>query len=94
MSEPIKESIQKTIIDILCKYIDEEVDESQVTPEASFEALGIDSMDVVEIIFDLEETFDIDIPDPGEIEGMDNSFSTVQDLLTIANTIIAQKAAQ
>ncbi len=91
MSEPIQESTKKTIIDILCKYIDEDVDASQVTPEASFESLGIDSMDVVEIIFDLEETFDIDIPDPGEIADMDNSFSRVQDLLTIANSIITQK---
>ena len=91
MPDPIQDPIEQTIIEIICKYIDEEVDESQVTPQASFEALGIDSMDVVEIIFDLEEIYDIDIPDPSEFEGVDNNFSTVQDLLTIANTILAQK---
>ncbi len=88
MSDQTQKSSQEIILEILCKYIDEEVDHAQVLPEASFEALGIDSMDVVEIIFDLEETFDIEIPDPNEIEGMDENFSTVQDLLNIVNTLI------
>jgi acyl carrier protein len=88
MSDQTQKSSQEIVLEILCKYVDEKVDHSQVLPEASFEALGIDSMDVVEIIFDLEETFDIEIPDPGEIEGMDENFSTVQDLLNIVNTLI------
>lgn len=93
MSESSPEYSQDIIIEILCKYIEEGVDPTQVTPEANFEQLGIDSMDVVEIIFDLEETFDIDIPDPSEIEGMESNFNTVQDLLNIAQTIIAKKSA-
>jgi acyl carrier protein len=34
-----------------------------VTIDSSFEQLGIDSMDAVEILFALENVFDINIPD-------------------------------
>jgi acyl carrier protein len=40
------------------------VEESAVTPEASFiDDLGADSLDVVELIMALEEEFDLEIPD-------------------------------
>lgn len=40
------------------------VDESKVTEDASFiEDLGADSLDSVELIMQLEEAFDIQIPD-------------------------------
>ncbi|MCF8236828.1 MAG: acyl carrier protein [Saprospiraceae bacterium] len=40
------------------------VDESQVTPEASFtNDLGADSLDTVELIMEFEKEFDISIPD-------------------------------
>lgn len=40
------------------------VDDSQVTPEASFtNDLGADSLDTVELIMEFEKEFDISIPD-------------------------------
>ncbi|MGF7535390.1 acyl carrier protein [Bacillus mexicanus] len=40
------------------------VDKEQVTPEASFkEDLGADSLDVVEFIMELEDQFEIEVPD-------------------------------
>jgi len=40
------------------------VDESEVTPEASFtDDLGADSLDTVELIMEFEKEFDIQIPD-------------------------------
>ncbi|GAA9589326.1 acyl carrier protein [Helicobacter pylori] len=40
------------------------VDAAQVTPEAEFvKDLGADSLDVVELTMELEEEFDIEIPD-------------------------------
>lgn len=38
-------------------------DPAQVTVDSSFEELGIDSMDGVNIIFALENEFDINVPD-------------------------------
>ena len=40
------------------------VDESQVDPTASFvEDLGADSLDLVELVMEFEEAFELDIPD-------------------------------
>ena len=54
----IAESVTKIIIDKLG------VEESEITPEASFTAdLGADSLDTVELIMEFEREFDISIPD-------------------------------
>ena len=40
------------------------VEESRVVPEANFlDDLGADSLDIVELIMEFEEEFDIEIPD-------------------------------
>ena len=40
------------------------VDESKVTPEASFiDDLGADSLDTVELVMAFEEEFDVEIPE-------------------------------
>ncbi len=52
------EEIKRIVVDKL------QVDEKQVTQEASFiEDLGADSLDTVELVMDLEEHFGIEIPD-------------------------------
>ena len=54
----IAEKVKKIIIDRLG------VDESEVTPEASFtNDLGADSLDTVELIMEFEKEFDLSIPD-------------------------------
>ena len=39
------------------------VDAASLTDSATFDALGLDSLDLVEIAMGLEEEFDLDIPD-------------------------------
>ena len=40
------------------------VEPEEVTPEAAFiDDLGADSLDIVEMIMDIEEEFDLEIPD-------------------------------
>jgi len=57
MSE-IANRVKKIIVDKLG------VDESEVTPEASFtNDLGADSLDTVELIMEFEKEFNISIPD-------------------------------
>ncbi|HOM87154.1 MAG TPA: acyl carrier protein [Spirochaetota bacterium] len=52
------EKIKKIVVDQLG------VDESEVTPMASFvDDLGADSLDTVELVMALEEEFGIEIPD-------------------------------
>ena len=90
MSEQ-EQAPQEIILEILCRYIGEDVDTEKVTLDANLEDLGIDSMAVVEIIFDLEETFDIDVPNPGDAEGDNMNFTTVDDVINSIKTLIEQK---
>ncbi|MCB9081282.1 MAG: acyl carrier protein [Lewinellaceae bacterium] len=54
----IAERVSKIIVEKLG------VDESEVTPEASFTSdLGADSLDTVELIMEFEKEFDVSIPD-------------------------------
>lgn len=47
------------IRDIIAEKMD--IEASEITEESSFESMQIDSLDMVEIVMDLEEAFDISI---------------------------------
>jgi len=51
-----------------------ELDPSEITPESTFESLGIDSLDIVEMIMDLENELGI------ELEMEDEKIATFQEL--------------
>ncbi len=54
----VEEKVKQIIVEQL------QVDEAEVTPTASFqEDLGADSLDVVELVMQFEEAFDLEIPD-------------------------------
>jgi acyl carrier protein len=54
----VEEKVKQIIVEQL------QVDEAEVTPSASFqEDLGADSLDVVELVMQFEEAFDMEIPD-------------------------------
>jgi acyl carrier protein len=55
-------AVQDRVIDIVAEQLG--VDKDKVTPETSFvNDLGADSLDTVELVMELEEEFDISIPD-------------------------------
>ena len=57
----------QTIKDILQENLD--IDPSNVTEESTFDSLNIDSLDMVQLICDLEDKLGIDF---GEPEGLEN----------------------
>ncbi len=61
-------------------------DISLVTMESSFEELGIDSMDAVNIVFALENEFNINVPD----EEMKN-IRSVRDIVEGVHKLVAAK---
>jgi acyl carrier protein len=55
-------SVQERVIDIVAEQLG--VDKEKITSETSFvNDLGADSLDTVELVMELEEEFDITIPD-------------------------------
>ncbi len=55
-------SIEERVKQIIVEQLG--VDESEVTPNASFvDDLGADSLDTVELVMAFEEAFEIEIPD-------------------------------
>ena len=67
-----------TIKDILVENLD--VDPGDITPEATFEDLGVDSLDMAELISDIEDKLDIDF---GEPEGLE----TIGDLVEYIDSL-------
>ena len=58
-------SVQERVIEIVSEQLG--VDKEKVTAETSFvNDLGADSLDTVELVMELEEEFDINIPDDAE----------------------------
>jgi acyl carrier protein len=83
-----------TISQKVIKIIAEQavLDPSDVTPESTLADLGIDSLGLVESIFAIEETFDIEVPfnanEPGA-SGFD--ISTVATIIRGVEALIAEQ---
>ena len=60
-----------------------ELDIAEITPEATFESLGIDSLDVVEMIMDLESELGV------ELEMEDQKIATFQELADFIESKLA-----
>lgn len=58
-----------------------------LTPEATLESLGLDSLSVIEFMFNLEDEFKIKLPDE-RVE-----IKTLQDVTNLVDKIIAAQSA-
>ena len=82
MSEELTQRVLKTIA------ASKRIPVEQVTIDSEFQQLGIDSMDAVEILFALENEFDISIPDD-EVRNVRN----VRQMTEGVEKLVAAKAA-
>jgi len=69
----------------LAKYASKqlELDVTEITPDSTFESLGIDSLDVVEMIMDLETELGI------ELDMEDQKIATFQELADFVESKLA-----
>ncbi len=74
MSDDNFERFKKCAVDVLS------VEADQVVPEATFEALDADSLDLVELVMALEEEFDVSVEEE-ELEGV-TTIKAAYDLVT------------
>lgn len=54
-------NVQDTVFDIIAK--EGNIERSRITREATLKDLAIESLDAVQIIFEIEDHFDIQMPD-------------------------------
>lgn len=59
--------ILKKLQDIVCEYRGEQI---ELKPETTFDELGFDSLDKVELLMKLEEEFDFQFPDDVQVTGV------------------------
>ena len=77
-------SVEERVIEIVSEQLG--VAKEQITRETSFiNDLGADSLDTVELVMELEEEFDITIPDEKaeEIQTVGQAIDYIQEHLTV-----------
>jgi acyl carrier protein len=63
----------------------------RITPSTSLASLAIDSLGMVEIIFEIEEQFGIEIPEPASIAERFKGYRTAEDIIRAVDELVAQK---
>ena len=86
----MSDDIEKKIITILAQQA--LIDESKILPNSTLADLNLDSLNIVEVIFSIEEMFDITIPfnanDPSKSPFIVKDVSTIIDGV---RTLLAEK---
>jgi acyl carrier protein len=57
----MSDEIERQVIEIIARK--KKLDAATITPDSTFEQLGIDSLDAADFLFTFEDTFGIVIPD-------------------------------
>lgn len=80
------QSVQEQIFEIIAQH--GKIDVAQIKPESTLKDLNIASLEAIEMIFDIEEHFDITLPD------RDPNFDTdsAQGLIDAVESALAAKA--
>jgi len=86
-------SVKETVIEILAEQA--LLESKDVCDNSSLESLGIDSLALVEVIFSLEESFDITIPFNANDPGSTNfDISSVSSVVSAVESIIESSTSK
>ncbi|HEY95936.1 MAG TPA: acyl carrier protein [Dehalococcoidia bacterium] len=80
VSPSVEETVKKIVMRIVRKKEDE------YSPNATFEDMKADSLDIVQILVAVEDTYDIEIPDE-DLEDV----TDMESFVTVIERIIAEK---
>ena len=80
-------TIQQQVFEIIAKQAKIEV--ATIRPESTLKDLGIASLEAIEMIFDIEEHFNINFPDQ---QGANFDRDTAQSLVDAVDKALADKA--
>ena len=72
-----KQMIYEKIAEIISDKMDIDVDD--ITMDATFESLKIDSLDMVEIVMDIEEEFDVSVEEAENLKSVADLVKYIED---------------
>jgi acyl carrier protein len=81
--------LEDEVLSVLSDYLDLPV--SELKPEKSLEELGADSLDFAEILFEIEEKFDV--KSPLDLPELRAKIHNVGDILRLTADLVATKQA-
>jgi acyl carrier protein len=64
-----------------------EIDQQSITPQSKLAELGLDSLDIFDIIFQAEDQYGIKVPNPSE------EIATVEDVVRMLNGLLFPAAS-
>lgn len=79
------ENTFNVVRDLIAKKL--EIDPETILTDSKLEDLGLDSLDVFDIIFEAEDKYGIKVPNPTE------EIATVQDVVNMLNKLLSDKAS-
>ncbi len=82
----MSESTEQKVIELVAKH--SETDAAQISADTNLTDTGIESVGVAELIFDLEEHFDITIEDTDDIQNRFN-LGTIADIVKLIEKLQA-----
>lgn len=88
VEQGMQSDVEKEVMAIIASKV--RVERPTLTRDDRLDELGIESIDAVEMIFDLEEKFDVEIPYNANSAGRE--FSTVGDVVKAIQTLVNSKA--
>ena len=80
-------STQEIIYDIIAKTCS--IERTRITPESTLKDLDVHSLDAVQVLFEIEDRFNISVPERED----QYSAGTVRDLIDGVEVLLAAKAA-
>ena len=83
----MSDSTQQQVFEIIAKQA--KIDLDTIKPESTLKDLGIASLEAIELIFDIEENFNITFPDQ---HGANFDSDTVQSLIDAVQKALDEKA--
>lgn len=84
-------SINQKVKTVLSKHTKMSVHE--MADDLPLEQTQIDSLGVMELMFDLEDAFDVEIPEPASMEERKNQFRTIGDVVAIMESLVQKQEA-
>lgn len=81
--------IKQELESILSEYTEAEL--KTLSGDENLADIGIDSLSLVEIIFDIEELFDIKVPHEAELEQRGFSLDSLSDLLHLVTCLYQER---